>query len=856
MKKRIFAAVTAAALSASVLNLLPAYAVTYQEATVDYGNFVHIDVIDSSNEPVGVNMKLMDADGICVAKFAGDGSDGDPWNNSEIGFDPASTDNTRYEVGWADAEKYVPDGYKLLYKNERTEDESGINLLHEGETEDVMIHYIPEEEPETDLTVPANTIAFYADPDHLSRITDTTFKINSVTFHSKEIAAQPQSIMYYQTDEITGYTTIKVSYSSILAAGNSTAAPLLHDTETEYILCRLHLSEISEDYTEDGKYLYDNGTVQCEVDLVHDSEGNFSSMLIIGHSIVNMVIPDEDGYIEFYAEKNSMRASSQINFAVNNGEVKHSATIEDIAYAAEKSVITFKAPDFPDRGVNLYNVPAGSYTIEFEKLPSAYSDPGVIPITVTDSTDVKSISIRLKDYEEPDVTEPAPLPEGHTVYPEDNILNILVKNESGELIPDAEMKLQHGLIIDTFNSGGTLYDSGAADPTIKWQEIGGDPINMFIPYEDFVRASGAENAFGIKVPGWLSAQKSPVCFTAGETQDVTLYVKDAEQEADLMLPAGYYGLYTDPKWAQDSSDCTSYLYMGDEPVYLNPEDGIGSYCGISTYYTAESIGPVIYAGLCERDAEPEQKQFITKPEISTEATEFVKHRMHVSQISEDFRDDGRYLYKDWVIDPRCNTEENGCIIFIKSEGFINVVLPDENGFVEFYAEKEERYCETYIFFNFSANSSSTTRVDQTGIVATDSFTDYYTAVSLPDTGVVLTNVPAREYTLSFTSVPDDYKMPEKMTLNIEDTQGVQTIEIILQEKYTMGDIDIDGDVDLADAVLALSHYASVCAGTSSPLNVAQQVLADVNMDGNINLMDTSAILSFYAKSAAGLTPEW
>ena len=856
MKRRFFAGLTAAAVMAAMMNVLPAHAVTYQEATVDYGNFVHIDVIDSSNEPVDVNMKLMDADGICVAKFAGDGSDGDPWNNSEIRFDPASTDNTRYEVGWADAEKYVPNGYKMLYKDEWPKGENTINQLHAGETEDVEIHYIPEEEPETDLTVPANTIAFYADPDHLSRITDTTFKMNSVTFNSKEIAAQPQSIMYYQTDEITGYTTTRVSYSSTLSTGDSTAAPLLHDTETEYILYRTHLSEISEDYTEDGKYLYDNGTVQCEVDLVHDSEGNFSSMLIIGHSIVNMVIPDEDGYIEFYAEKNSRRASSQINFAVNNGEVKHSAVIMGIAYAAEKSVITFKAPDFPDRGVNLYNVPAGSYTIEFENVPSAYSDPGVIPITVTDSTDVKSISIRLKDYEEPDVTEPAPLPEGHTVYPEDNILNILVKNESGELIPDAVMKLQHGLIIDTFNSGGTLYDSGAADPTIKWQEIGGDPISMFIPYEEFVRASGAENAFGMEVPGWLSAQKGSVSFKAGETQDVTLYLKDTEQEADITLPAGYYGLYTDPKWAQDSSDCTSYLYMDDEPVYLNPEDGSGNYGDVSTYYTAESFGPAIYAGLCARDSEPEQKQFITKPEISTEAAEFVKHRMHVSQISEDFRDDGRYLYKDWVIDPRCNTAENGCIIFIKSEGFVNVVLPDEDGYVEFYVEKEERYCETYIFFNFSSTSSSTTRVEYAGIVAADSFTDYYTAVSLPDTGVVLTNVPAREYTLSFTSVPYGYELPENVKINLEDQLGIQTVEIILQEKNTTGDIDIDGDVDVDDALLALSHYASDCAGTSSPLNTAQQVLADVNMDGNINLVDASAILSFYAKNAAGLTPEW
>ncbi|MBQ8724291.1 MAG: hypothetical protein IJY74_01295, partial [Oscillospiraceae bacterium] len=301
---------------------------------------------------------------------------------------------------------------------------------------------------------------------------------------------------------------------------------------------------------------------------------------------------------------------------------------------------------------------------------------------------------------------------------------------------------------------------------------------------------------------------------------------------------------------------TSYLYVGDEPVYLNPEDGSGNYGGISTYYTAESIGPAIYAGLCARAAEPEQMQFITKPEISTEATEFVKHRMHVSQISEDFRDDGRYLYKDWVIDPRCNTEENGCIIFIKSEGFVNVVLPDEEGYVEFYAEKEERYCQMYAFYNFSANSSSTTRVDQTGIVAADSFTDYYTAVSLPDTGVVLTNVPEREYILSFTSVPEEYIKPENMTLNIENELGIQTVEIILEDKFTLGDADCDGDIDLNDAVLVLTHYAGVSAELEPKLSDAQLAAADVNADGNVNLADASAILSYYSKQASGLKPQW
>ena len=68
-----------------------------------------------------------------------------------------------------------------------------------------------------------------------------------------------------------------------------------------------------------------------------------------------------------------------------------------------------------------------------------------------------------------------------------------------------------------------------------------------------------------------------------------------------------------------------------------------------------------------------------------------------------------------------------------------------------------------------------------------------------------TRLPAGEYTLTISDLPEEYRVPEDITVTVDSKAGVQLLEITLENKCTTGDIDQDDDIDLDDATLAISH---------------------------------------------------
>ena len=78
---------------------------------------------------------------------------------------------------------------------------------------------------------------------------------------------------------------------------------------------------------------------------------------------------------------------------------------------------------------------------------------------------------------------------------------------------------------------------------------------------------------------------------------------------------------------------------------------------------------------------------------------------------------------------------------------------------------------------------------------------------------------------------------------VQNTQSKITIE-----DYTKGDVDGDGIVDLADAVLVINHYVG------KPVNKFVAKAADVDGDGVIDLADAVRIINFYVGKVQTLAP--
>ncbi|MDE6020909.1 MAG: hypothetical protein K2H01_07955 [Ruminococcus sp.] len=104
------------------------------------------------------------------------------------------------------------------------------------------------------------------------------------------------------------------------------------------------------------------------------------------------------------------------------------------------------------------------------------------------------------------------------------------------------------------------------------------------------------------------------------------------------------------------------------------------------------------------------------------------------------------------------------------------------------------------------------------------------------------------------------------TISTENENNVIVIDVSekgkLDSKYTInfvkitpviGDVKIDGVINIADATAVLRMYAMNAAGIIDDSFSEQQYSnADVNKDGNINIEDATLILIYYAENAVGL----
>ncbi len=72
----------------------------------------------------------------------------------------------------------------------------------------------------------------------------------------------------------------------------------------------------------------------------------------------------------------------------------------------------------------------------------------------------------------------------------------------------------------------------------------------------------------------------------------------------------------------------------------------------------------------------------------------------------------------------------------------------------------------------------------------------------------------------------------------------------------LGDVNIDGKVDSADASLVLSEYGLIQTGGTLTFTEAQKKSADVNKDGKTDSSDASKILEYYGAVSTGKNPTW
>ena len=400
MKKRWIAAITSAAVTASLISAVPISAVDII-ITADVGNIVNISVKDEKGNSLSAGITLSDTEGNKIAEFYSDSSYFRAVGDSEIYYDPIPDEESALSVTWDSIESQLPAGSVMVYCD-GTDDKERLFTAADGSTKEFYVRYASSEE-ETALTLPAGTLGFYADEAVLSMQYQACYELSGVKYFASDAALEEGNIAYYpMPEEITGLTLHSLSDDEgFCSYGVTTALPAMYETESEYVLYRMHLSDVNVNFNADAVYVYKNEYGEKVVDLRKETLYECATMLIVSGDMVNAVVPDDEGYITFYAVKNTRRFDGKVvytqYFPTGEEETELKSGFFIIGnYAAKRFSAGLTAPDLPETGINLINVPADTYKLTLTDIPEGYKDPGVYTIGTANRDMVQYVNIVLQ----------------------------------------------------------------------------------------------------------------------------------------------------------------------------------------------------------------------------------------------------------------------------------------------------------------------------------------------------------------------------------------------------------------------------------------------------------------------------
>ena len=157
--------------------------------------------------------------------------------------------------------------------------------------------------------------------------------------------------------------------------------------------------------------------------------------------------------------------------------------------------------------------------------------------------------------------------------------------------------------------------------------------------------------------------------------------------------------------------------------------------------------------------------------------------------------------------------------------------------------------------NFVASLSDSRKYDHSFAVSALANNTYrFLAYSLSN--AVFTGTSGALVSISISSdqaLDDGVKVATLKAQVFTDAEGDQSnwedvaFDITIKD-YTKGDVDGDGAIDLADAVLVINRYVG------KPVSKFNEMAADVDGDGSIDLADAVRIINFYVGKVESLAP--
>ncbi len=441
-------------------------------------------------------------------------------------------------------------------------------------------------------------------------------------------------------------------------------------------------------------------------------------------------------------------------------------------------------------------------------------------------------------------------------------------------VTDAEGASVTGVRVSLYNAagieiGGIVNDQyffTSNDSGIDGTELN-ERYNFYIPWNAFTPYVAPQTLHSINIcrTDWDDDYYNryadqPIYVGSGDPYKVQLYSYDSSQVAALTVPANQFAVYVDPKW--EDREAAGFVSTPSITYYFNRKNTSGMLSILDTI----PVGKVSLFDSFHTDYDariglelPNGGNSVSSNAItvSNAATEYVLCRLPLQQLCSYFRQDGNFEHDGLIYDLRMDSTYTSAILTIQSGAVINAVIPDRDGYVEFYLDKASReYSLDFCYDYTDVPTGSGTSVSggsgfaDWGVAAniTEHFLQPY---DLPRDEIILTYVPAGTYTLAYDNLPEGYAAPDTTTITVGDSGELQYFSLVLKDAFLLGDVNADKQVNAADAAIILSAAAAAGSGNTSGLTAEQQKAADVNLDSASDALDAALVLQYAAYAGAG-----
>ncbi len=352
--------------------------VVYAADTVVYTpkNMLNVRVTDEEgNAIVGAEVELYNSSGDKVFSWTSNDSNVYSVTQGNITTDPAVSVDVSELSQYTDGEAiFVKETDSFIWYKYWTCDGNEKNL-------EVRYEYTPEIVEGSNYTVAANTLVTVVDESYENRTKTAGISLDEASFYSFN---GKSGIITYEL------SAGEYSGSTFLGGGGGHMPTITTSDEAkEYVKIKMKLTDVSSDFSNDGSFVAYGETFNV------GTEGQLTGMLaFFSGAMVTVTVPDEDGYVEIYVDKETLSynfITRYISEATNIGGMGLSGSES----YEKKCEITIAGVNKPGTGINIYNIPAGEYTMKVASAPDGYAIPETQTFNITNSDEFNYKTIVL-----------------------------------------------------------------------------------------------------------------------------------------------------------------------------------------------------------------------------------------------------------------------------------------------------------------------------------------------------------------------------------------------------------------------------------------------------------------------------